>query len=148
MIIQGFRKCGIVPFNPSIVVDRLPVKKTGLSEADNEKQISRSVSETVVDMLSTMRYGDKTAKITVKRKKLNVAPGKGVTPETFQPLESVKTTSTTKQKTKKKKKAARTKTKVKRTKTKVKRKSRVIDSDDQFSESDDIPLSEYCFCQS
>ena len=70
----GFRKCGIVPFNPDTVLASIPDEQrvAGLPE---------SVSDTFIDHLKHLRN---TGKSTTgrKKKKLTIAPGKSFTETT------------------------------------------------------------------
>jgi len=71
-VINGFRKCGIVPFNPEEVLSRLP-------EHNGDEFAIESSFETY---LRELRYGNQVSDTTVPRRKkarLAVEPGKSVT---------------------------------------------------------------------
>jgi len=72
-LISGFRKSGISPFNPQEVTDRLP-------KENNDGNV-HLVSDVVVDMLKTLRYGDNNSSTRRRKSKINVQPGKSVVAE-------------------------------------------------------------------
>lgn len=76
--LSGLKKAGIFPYNPSVVINSLPSK-----QKVNEKRTTSAVSDIVVEMLSTMRYGDELEKKNGKRQKLKIAPGQNVTVDTI-----------------------------------------------------------------
>ena len=79
---SGFEATGICPFNPERVLKKLPQEPTN---TDNDP--ASLVSETVVELLKNMRYGsDEPTRR--KKSKLNVAPGKSISPEDLQPSTS------------------------------------------------------------
>lgn len=73
-LIAGFRACGIVPFDPTCVLTRLPDNETKVIEAAN-------VSDSLLEFLRKERHGQPSSKRVSKKKKLNVEPGKSVTYE-------------------------------------------------------------------
>lgn len=126
-IILGFKKCGIYPFTPSVVIDRLPSKTPQTANREIKKRTIASVSETVIEMLSTMRYGDKSAKTAIKRKKLNIEPGKSITLDTISSSELSS-------------KLAKS-TRIKKGNTKPKHHCRSSDIS-ELDDSDDIPYAD------
>ena len=78
-LVSGFRTCGIEPVDRQQVLKRLP----GVSD-DTEANASANVSESVLKMLSTMRYGDKEQVVLRTRRKVDVEPGKSVTARDYQ----------------------------------------------------------------
>lgn len=70
---SGFRKCGIFPFDPSVVYARLP--PGSCSTTVNED----SINDTLINYLRTVRFS--TQNTSSRKKKLNVAPGKSVSRE-------------------------------------------------------------------
>ena len=122
-LVSGFKQCGIVPFNPNKVIDRLP-------KNNPEDESNRLVSNVVIDMLKTMRYGDKEVPTTKrKRSKISVPPGQGIGSEDLNnevincnPGPSGQTTLS----------------KI----TKKKNSREQIDSENEISSSEDVPYEE------
>lgn len=73
-LISGFKQCGIVPFNPDAVINRLP-------KANTEEGLPELVSDVVVDILKNMRYGNKDIPKKRKRSRISVPPGQGIVSE-------------------------------------------------------------------
>jgi hypothetical protein len=69
-LINGFRKCGLVPFNPEEVYSRLP------PEVDMNNN-SATLDSSLIDILKEMR-GDNSGEKSAKKKRLDVEPGKSV----------------------------------------------------------------------
>lgn len=74
-IISGFRKCGIFPFNRDAVLCRLP---------DQIGNITEGVSNAVLQKLAAIHKSLQEPSIRVKKKRINVAPGKSVSLQDFQ----------------------------------------------------------------
>lgn len=75
-ILAGFRKCGIVPFNPEKVLERLPKE---LNEGEEENaEVIRNVTDALTELLKSMRYGDPDMHRSGRKKKIPVAAGKSV----------------------------------------------------------------------
>ena len=72
---SGFKACGIYPFDPKQVLKKLPDYECGSEE------VSKNVSDAMLDVLKSMRGVDKITERRRKRRKVTVTPGKGVTPE-------------------------------------------------------------------
>ena len=71
----GFRECGIFPLNKEKVMSKIP-------QAEGEtSQVETRVSESVIELLQTMRYESSTT--TQRRKRISVEPGKSISPEDF-----------------------------------------------------------------
>ena len=76
-LVSGFKACGICPFQPDAVLKKLPDFQT---DAD-EVQRKASVSDAFIDTLKSMRGVKDDGEPPKKRRaKVNVTPGKGVTP--------------------------------------------------------------------
>lgn len=71
-LISGFKACGIFPFNPSKVLNKIP----------SDTDYNREVNDSLTEFLSTQRY-TKALAPRRKRKKINVQPGKSVTSADF-----------------------------------------------------------------
>ncbi|GFR62761.1 tigger transposable element-derived protein 2 [Elysia marginata] len=67
---SGFRKCGISPLDKAPVLDRLP------QEAN--KSANNSVSEVFTEHLRQLRHGDDGASRKMRRKRLDVVPGRSI----------------------------------------------------------------------
>lgn len=72
-LVSGFKKSGIYPFNPNAVISQLP----GNSAVDTDTDTVKLVSESVLDILKDLRYGEPSEK-RQRRTKLNVEPGKSI----------------------------------------------------------------------
>ncbi|KAF6209806.1 hypothetical protein GE061_015557 [Apolygus lucorum] len=77
---NGFRKCGIVPLNPSEVLNILPDVP---DSPDGTPQVPASgdLDKSLYELLSQMRYGQNNNLVRRRRKKLQVAPGQSVSIE-------------------------------------------------------------------
>lgn len=72
-LISGFRKTGLVPFQPAEPKQRLPPEETA------DQHTPTIISAVVVDMLKEMRYGpESTGLQKQRRKKITVEPGKSI----------------------------------------------------------------------
>lgn len=76
----GFKACGIVPLNANVVLAKLP---TNSVEESPTKKAVELVGEGVIDLLSKLRYDSPGAAKRIKKKKINVAPGKSVSQSDF-----------------------------------------------------------------
>lgn len=76
-LVAGFRKCGIYPFDPLQVINRMPKKR-----AEDDVHVNERVSEAVIDMLKDLRHGSPQPE-KKRRKKLDVEPGKSISLEDF-----------------------------------------------------------------
>lgn len=76
-IASGFQKCGIFPFRPESVIDRMP--KVRIQEEEEGPVVNR-VSDVVLNMLKSMRHSP-SKQTTKKRKRVNIPPGMGITLE-------------------------------------------------------------------
>lgn len=74
-ITNGFRKCGIFPFDRESVLCRLPVDAASVHEA---------VSNAVLQKLQTIHQSLQGPVIKLKKKRINVLPGKSVSADDFQ----------------------------------------------------------------
>lgn len=77
-LISGFKKCGVMPFNPDAVISRLP------QQNDPQQGSQNLVSQVVVDMLKSMRYGNQDVPKKQRKSKINVQPGQGIGLEDLQ----------------------------------------------------------------
>lgn len=75
-LMSGFRACGIYPYDPSKVLDRLPDHKGGENNGHD------AWNNTFEDYLRTKR-SEETSAVRAKRKRLDVAPGKSVSVQDF-----------------------------------------------------------------
>lgn len=84
-LVSGFRKCGIFPFNPDIVIEQLPNKNLSHREDDlaEEGETSMCVTDIVLDMLSKMRYNGGENEKRTKRSKASVPSGQSISCEDF-----------------------------------------------------------------
>lgn len=74
-LMSGFRKCGLYPLDPQVVLNRLPRDPT----TGTERAADSSVSEAFFDRLHEIRFGDSTASGKNKRrKKMDVVPGRSI----------------------------------------------------------------------
>lgn len=74
-ILAGFMKAGISPLNKEKVLNRLPGNHKRHELSMEEKE---AIDESVLSLLKEMRYGSQSTRITNKKKKINVIPGKSV----------------------------------------------------------------------
>ena len=78
-LINGFRKCGIYPFNPDEVCKKLP--------SENLVSPKKALDQCLVDSLSELRGGDGNEKPkNQKRTRLDVEPGKSNSGEPSKPI--------------------------------------------------------------
>ena len=93
-IINGFRKCGIHPFCPREVYNRLPGNNTEtVGNKDNANALDRRnqsledinapLHDAFLEHLSTKRYRNPQSNTRGRNRKVNVQPGKGVTMDCF-----------------------------------------------------------------
>ena len=76
-LINGFRKCGIYPFNPDKVYKKLPSENV----MTPKKALDQSL-QSLVDSLAELRRGDENEKPkNQKRTRLDVEPGKSISGE-------------------------------------------------------------------
>lgn len=75
-LVSGFKKSGIVPFNPVAVISRIPGNTAAVDTVS-------LVSESVLDMLKELRNGEPAQK-KQRRTKLNIEPGKSIAYEDLQ----------------------------------------------------------------
>lgn len=76
----GFKKCGIVPFEPKEVLNRIPKEPQNPQENLNESiEIERNVTDALTELLKEMRYGSTDLMRAGRKKKIHVTPGKSVT---------------------------------------------------------------------
>ena len=90
---SGFKKCGIVPFNPQAVLTRLPDYRCEPDSATDLSTVDAHVSESVIDMLKHLRGVDEEP-VRRRRKKLSIAPGKSIASEPAEPVPGTSGTST------------------------------------------------------
>ena len=72
-LVSGFRKCGLVPFNPEEVLSRLPDYQP--------PDVGSNVSTAVVNVLKEMRGVDKPRNPPQKRRRIAVLPGASISVE-------------------------------------------------------------------
>ena len=78
-LINGFRKCGIYPFNPDEVYKKLP--------NENVMSPKKALDQSLVDSLAELRRGDENEKPKKqKRTRLDVEPGKSISGEPSKPI--------------------------------------------------------------
>lgn len=78
-LIAGFRKCGIMPLNRNEVLSRLPKSYNDQNAAVPVSSPTKRVSDSVLIVLKTMRYGeDKSPKARKKRSRIDVEPGRSI----------------------------------------------------------------------
>ena len=78
-LINGFRKCGIYPFNPDEVYKKLP--------SENVMSPKKALDQSLVDSLAELRRGDENEKPkNLKRTRLDVEPGKSISGEPSKPI--------------------------------------------------------------
>jgi hypothetical protein len=70
---SGFRKCGIVPFDPTAVLSR--VTYTNADVLGENVAVNEAISEAVLDMLKKMQQGPP---VKQRKKRLTVVPGKSI----------------------------------------------------------------------
>ena len=83
----GFRACGISPFNPNKVISKLPPAK-GDAAASTSFQRSFMISESLLQYLQQFKYKPRENEKKQQRKKLDVAPGKSVSLEEIESMNS------------------------------------------------------------
>ena len=69
----GFRKCGIVPLNKMIVLNRLPDANLEREDLEQEKA---NIDTAFTDMFKELRYSDESQPR--KRKRMDIMPGRSV----------------------------------------------------------------------
>lgn len=77
-IISGFKKCGLYPLNRSRPIDRLPKK------SQDPEHVEKSISISVIDMLSELRIPQQVQSTKKRKKRVNVLPGKSVCVEDYE----------------------------------------------------------------
>ena len=76
-LVSGFRKCGIYPFDPRQVLNRMPKNVVVNNNETDVCDTSSVLGESFLAFLSKKRYGEEDGK-KPKRTKVNVEPGKSV----------------------------------------------------------------------
>lgn len=76
-LIAGFLACGLVPFNPQRVLQKLP------KESEDTEDLQEKINDSLTEFLKKRRYGDETSGSVSRRrgKRLMIEPGKSVTVE-------------------------------------------------------------------
>ena len=92
-LVSGFKACGIIPFQPEMALTKLPdfaadinvssaSAGTSTEAAGGLTPVQQRVSDAVLGVLKAMRGANDTVnQQRQRRRKVNVTPGKGVTPE-------------------------------------------------------------------
>ena len=84
---SGFRKCGIIPFNPNMVIDMLP-KETTKDTGTNIQSIAGTMDQQLYELLKEVRMStDRNCQ--PPKKRLNIAAGKSATVESSSSSEQV-----------------------------------------------------------
>ena len=91
-LVSGFRKCGSVPFDPKVPLERLPDSNVPhLNESSQD--VSSRVSNAVIEILRDMRGVDDTK--TKKKRKIAVQPGRSIRSEDLHEEEAIEASSKT-----------------------------------------------------
>jgi len=88
-LLSGFRACGIVPLDRQEVLKKLPGQSS-------EASTSATVSAAVIDMLGTLRYGEKEETVRRRRRKVDVEPGRSVSAHDYNETTGTSSTACTK----------------------------------------------------
>ena len=92
-LVSGFRKCGIVPFDPEVPLERLPDSNVpDLNESSQD--VSSKVSNAVIEILRDMRGVDDTT-TKKKKRKIAVQPGRSIRSEDLHEEEAIEASSKT-----------------------------------------------------
>ena len=92
-LVSGFRKCGIVPFDPEVPLERLPDSNVpDLNESSQD--FSSRVSNAVIEILRDMRGVDDTT-TKKKKRKIAVQPGRSIRSEDLHEEEAIEASSKT-----------------------------------------------------
>jgi hypothetical protein len=84
-IVNGFKKCGIVPLNPHMVLQRL--SRTHVEVTEEEALVATAVSSVVINKLNSLR-DDAATGVKQRKRKINLIPGKSISLADFQKREA------------------------------------------------------------
>lgn len=79
-LISGFKKCGIVRYNPESLLNSLAAYRDCVNTEDRENIPGVVISNVVVDMLKKLQHGD-TEQTKKRRSKINVPAGQSISVE-------------------------------------------------------------------
>ena len=75
---SGFKACGIVPLNPNEVLKKLPDYREDQVNRSETSLDSSAMADSVLSVLKEIRYEKKSRRPAMKRRKLEVEPGKSI----------------------------------------------------------------------
>lgn len=136
---NGFWKAGIYPLCRQEVIKRLLTADNLLTDSSGNDDLSSQLSESLLQFLHNKRYGEASTEKTIRKRKVNVKPGKSVTAEDFASASTSNVTSKVRAGTSKANNNQKT-----TDKKVVKKKTAVVITDsDTTSESDYSIYSEF-----
>ena len=91
----GFTECGIVPLDRKKVLVKIPGYRAH-DDDDEDASVDRRVSDSVLNLLKSMRYGDEEATKPKRRKRVAVEAGMSISLEDIQSCENEATSATSK----------------------------------------------------
>lgn len=128
---NGFWKAGIYPLCRQEVIKRLPTADNLLTDSSGNDDLSSQLSESLLQFLHNKRYGEASTEKTIRKRKVNVKPGKSVTAEDFASASTSNVTSKVRAGTSKANNNQKT-----TDKKVVQKKTAVVITDSDTSESD------------